>query len=74
MIAREFPGQFPAEKLLNLDVRDEEFWAIEARKREMRREISLLQAVRFGIHAKPSDYEERLARLNFELNKYEEEQ
>jgi len=59
--------------LLNLDVRDEEFWMIEARKQEMRREISLLQAVRFGMHAKQTDYEERLARLNFELNKYKEE-
>lgn len=59
--------------MLNLDVRDEGFWAIEARKQEMRREISLLQAVRFGMHAKHSDYEERLAKLNFELNKYEEE-
>jgi len=58
---------------LNLDLRDEEFLVIEARKRETKREISLLQAVRFGVHAKQSDYEERLARLNFELNKYEEE-
>jgi len=58
---------------LNLDVRDEEFWVIEARKQEMRREISLLQAVRFGVQASQTDYEERLARLNFELNKYEEE-
>ena len=58
---------------MNLDLRDEEFLVIEARKRETKREISLLQAVRFGVHAKQSDYEERLARLNFELNKYEEE-
>ena len=45
----------------------------EASKREVKREISLLQAVRFGVHAKQSDYEERLARLNFELDKLKEE-
>lgn len=46
---------------------------MEARKREVRREISLLQAVRFGMHAKQSSYEERLLQLQFELKKYEEE-
>jgi len=59
--------------LLNLDLRDEETWAVEARKREVRREISLLQAVRFGMHATTSSYEERLLQLQFELRKYEEE-
>jgi len=46
---------------------------VEAKKREVRREISLLQAVRFGMHATQSSYEERLLQLQFELKKYEEE-
>ncbi|HDZ39082.1 MAG TPA: hypothetical protein ENH62_12475 [Marinobacter sp.] len=60
-------------ELLNLDIRDEETLAVEARKRELRREISLLQAVRFGMHATQSSYEERLLQLQFDLRKYEEE-
>jgi len=59
--------------LLNLDFRDEETWAVEARKREVCREIALLQAVRFGMHATQDSYEERLLQLQFELRKYEEE-
>jgi len=59
--------------LLNLDLRDEETWAVEAKKREVRREIALLQAVRFGTHAMQASYEEQLLRLQFELRKYEEE-
>jgi len=47
--------------------------ALEAKKREVRRELSLLQAVRFGMHATQSSYEERLLQLQFELKKYEEE-
>ena len=73
MIAGEFPGQFPAEKLLNLDLRDEELLTVEAKKREIRREIQLLQAVRFGMHASQTSYQERMAQLTFELRKYEEE-
>jgi len=60
-------------ELLNLDIRDEETLALEAKKRELRRELSLLQAVRFGMHATQSSYEERLLQLQFELRKYEEE-
>jgi len=60
-------------ELLNLDIRDEETLALEAKKRELCREISLLQAVRFGMHATQSSYEERLLQLQFELRKYEEE-
>jgi len=59
--------------LLNLDFRDEETWAVEAKKREIRREIALLQAVRFGMHATQESYEERLLQLQFEIRKYEEE-
>jgi len=59
--------------LLNLDIRDEETLAVEAKKRELRREILLIQAVRFGTHATQSNYEERLLQLQFELRKYEEE-
>lgn len=61
------------EELLNLDVRDEETLAIEAKKRELRREISLIQAVRFGTHATKDSYEERMNQLKFEIKKYEEE-
>lgn len=46
---------------------------MEAKKREIRRDISLLQAVRFGTQASPQSYEERLTQLKFELRKYEEE-
>lgn len=60
-------------ELLNLDLRDEEMWAVEARKRELRREIALLQAVRFGVQASQGSYEKRLLQLKFELKKYEEE-
>jgi len=73
LIAGEFPGTLSFKELLNLDIRDEETLAVEARKREVRREISLLQAVRFGTHATQASYEEQLLRLQFELKKYEEE-
>jgi len=47
--------------------------AVEAKKRELRRDISLIQAMRFGVHATQSSYEERMQQLKFELRKYEEE-
>ena len=46
---------------------------MEAKKRELRREIALLQAVRFGVKANQSSYEERLQQLKFALKKFEEE-
>ncbi len=46
---------------------------MEAKKRELHREIALLQAVRFGVHATEGTYEERMMQLKFELRKYEEE-
>jgi len=58
---------------LNLDIRDEETLAVEAKKRELRRELSLIQAVRFGVHATQGSYEERMTQIKFELRKYEEE-
>lgn len=58
---------------MNLDVRDEETLAVEAKKREVRRELSLIQAVRFGTNATQQSYEERVLQLQFELRKYEEE-
>lgn len=73
MIAGEFPGTLSFSELLNLDIRDEETLAVEAKKRELRREISLIQAVRFGMHADKSSYEDRMNQLRFELKKYEEE-
>jgi hypothetical protein len=60
-------------QLLNLDLRDEETLMVEAKKREIRREISLIQAVRFGALATKESYEERMQQLQFELTKYEEE-
>jgi len=60
-------------ELLNLDMRDEDVLIVEAKKRELRRDISLLQAVRFGMHASAGDYEQRLRQLEFEVRKYEEE-
>ena len=54
-------------------MRDEEILAVEAKKRELRRDISLLQAVRFGMHANADSYEMRLKQMEFELRKYEEE-
>ena len=60
-------------QLLNLDLRDEETLMVEAKKREVRREISLIQAVRFGTLATKDSYEERMQQLQFELTKYEEE-
>lgn len=60
--------------LLNLDVRDEELLAREARRREVKREISLLQAVRFGMSATQMSYEDRMAQLTFELRKLDEEE
>lgn len=54
-------------------MRDEETLVVEAKKREVRRELSLIQAVRFGTHATPVSYEERVQQLQFELRKYEEE-
>ena len=74
MIAGEFPGQYPDEKLLNLDIRDERLLEKEARRREVKREISLLQAVRFGMHATQSSYEERLSQLSFKLRQFDEEE
>lgn len=58
---------------MNLDIRDEETLAVEAKKRELRRELSLIQAVRFGVHATKDSYEERMNQIKFELRKYEEE-
>ena len=60
-------------ELLNLDLREEEALATEAKKRELRRELSMIQAVRFGVHATKASYEERVTQITFELRKYEEE-
>jgi len=46
---------------------------VEAKKRELRREISLIGAVWFGMHADKVSYEDRMNQLKFELKKYEEE-
>lgn len=47
--------------------------AVEAKKRELCREISLIEAVRFGTVADKSSYQDRMQQLKFELKKYEEE-
>ena len=54
-------------------MRDEDTLAVEAKKRELRRELSLIQAMRFAMHATQASYEERVMQLKFELKKYEEE-
>ena len=54
-------------------MRDEETLAVEAKKREVRRELQLIQAVRLGTHGTQSSYEERVQQLQFELRKYETE-
>ena len=54
-------------------MRDEETLMVEARKREVRRELQLIQAVRLGVHGTQKSYEERMQQLQFELTKYEEE-
>lgn len=54
-------------------MRDEETLAVEAKLRELRREFTLIQAVRFGVHATATNYEERVMQLQFEIRKYEEE-
>jgi UTP:GlnB (protein PII) uridylyltransferase len=60
--------------LLNLDIRDERLLEKEARRREVKREIELLQAVRFGMHATQSSYEDRLTILTFKLRRLDEEE
>ena len=47
--------------------------ATGAKTRELRRELSMIQAVRFGVHATKSSYEERVTQIIFEIRKYEED-
>lgn len=60
--------------MLNLDVRDETFLVKEASRRELKREISLMQAVRFGVQATQSSYEDRMQQLKFKLRQLDEEE
>ena len=55
-------------------MRDEAFWTKEARRREVKREIILMQAVRFGVQATQSSYEDRMQQLKFELRQLDEEE
>jgi len=43
------PGQFPGEELYNLDVRDELRWLIEARRKQLLRDMSQLQMVNLAM-------------------------
>ncbi|NVM23712.1 MAG: hypothetical protein HWN68_18280 [Desulfobacterales bacterium] len=53
--------------------REENFWAIEARKLELEDEIILYDAVRTAMGAKSEEYVEKINRLIWELKSLEEE-
>ena len=55
-------------------MRDEAFWVKEARRREVKREMTLMQAIRFGAQATQNSYEDRMQQLNFELRQLDEEE
>lgn len=70
MIAEEFPGQFPAEELYNLDYRDEDRWWIEARKKKLRGEISQIYLTNLAFSGGEMA-NEKLRELNDELAAWE---
>jgi len=43
------PGQFPGEELYNLDIRDELRWMIEAKRKQLLRDMSQLQMVNLAM-------------------------
>ena len=71
MIAAEFPGQFPGRELYNLDVRDEQFFAREARKKQILREANLLNSVRLAAWADRASFARKIYDLERELNELE---
>ena len=71
MIAAEFPGQFPGRELYNLDVRDEQFFAREARKKQILREANLLNSVRLAAWADRASFARKIYDLERELNEFE---
>ena len=71
MIATEFPGQFPGRELYNLDVRDERFFAREARKKQILREAELLNSVRLAAWADMGHFSRKMNDLQRELNELE---
>ena len=71
MIATEFPGQFPGRELYNLDVRDEQFFAREARKKQILREAELLNSVRLAAWADMGHFSRKMNDLQRELNELE---
>jgi len=71
MIAAEFPGQFPGKELYNLDIRDEQFFAREARKRQILREAELLNSIRLAAWADMASFARKMNDLQRELNELE---
>jgi len=71
MIASEFPGQFPGKELYNLDIRDEWFFAREARKKQILRQAELLNSVRLAAWADRGSFARKVYELQRELNNLE---
>ena len=71
MIATKFPGQFPGKELYNLDIRDERFFAKEARKKKILREASLLNSLRMATWADTANFSRKMNDLQRELDELE---
>ena len=71
MIATEFPGQFPGKELYNLDIRDERFFAKEARKKKILWEASLLNSLRMATWADTANFSRKMNDLQRELDELE---
>lgn len=57
--------------MLNLDIRDFEFWLKEAQKNKISMQIDRLLSARFAYHAKGTEFAKALNELRFELHKLE---
>ena len=71
MIATEFPGQFPGKELYNLDIRDEQFFTREARKKQIYSQAELLNSVRLAAWADMTSFSRKMNDLQRELNELE---
>jgi len=68
LIATEFPGQFPGKELYNLDIRDEYFFAKEARKRRILRKVELLNSIRMATWSDKNSFANKIYELEEEFN------
>jgi len=68
LIATEFPGQFPGRELYNLDLRDEQFFVREARKKQILRKAELLNSVRMAAWADSGSFSRKLNDLQREFD------